>query len=189
MEEQTFELSLKLSLPGKTLKKLKSYAMLSGISVSDLEAKLVAQVEPQLAGHFDQVLTDSIMEMLGELDGVKLTMERPVTEQDQDVDGHQLSGDDDDGDNKSLEEQVAPTSSPIQLATQAADDLRFDIKVPDAGDDAELFVDNAMGTEQVKQVASGGGAYGSLSPMTKTSKSFDSRRPRVSISEHTGDED
>jgi hypothetical protein len=95
MEEQTFELTLKLNLPEKTLKKLKSFAMLSGMGVSDLEAQLISQVEPQISGYFDRILTDSIVEKLSELDGIKLTLGEKQVPVESDSVEHTLSGDDD----------------------------------------------------------------------------------------------
>jgi hypothetical protein len=175
MEELTFELTLKLTLPEKTLKKLKSYAMLSGMSVDELENQLVSQVQPELSSHFDNVLTQGIVNKLGELDGVDLktisstdSFHEPKSDDD-----HQLSGDDDEG-VKSLEEQVKEVPS-------SAQDQPFDITAPDVGDDAEQFIDAVM--EPRKAVSNG-----QSSGMTSAGKSFNPKKPRVRISEHTGDE-
>jgi hypothetical protein len=167
---------------------------LSGISVSELEAQLVAQVEPQLSAHFDQVLTESIMEKLGELDGVALHAGRPAAEAHSDE--HQLSGDDDEGDGKSLEEQVQvspPLSKPRtpvnrpEFQENPSQEPVFDFNVPDVGDDPEAFTGAAMAVEakERQERPQSNGMYG---PMTGTSRAFDSRRPRVRISEHNGDE-
>ena len=188
-QESMFELTLRLSLPAKTLKKLKSYAMLSGLTVGDLEKQLVSQVEPELAQHFDRVLTDGIVTKLSEMDGVRLKVaaaddDQEPTEAEEAPDSHQLSGDEDAEDNKSLAEQYSETHkghNPVR------DDLAFDIRVPDAGNDAEKFLESAL-------MSDGRGAYANRqtrapdSAVVGAAKSFVSGRPRVRISEHTGDE-
>lgn len=198
MEDQTFELSLKLTLPGKTLKKLKSYAMLSGVTVAELEAQLVAQVEPQLSHHFDQVLTDSIVGKLGELDGIDLVASKSIERSQTENDSHQLSGDDDVGENKSLEEMMAaPTVVPPPALPQpkarrqapqpASEELQFNFNVPDVGNDVEAFVENTVAVETSQRIESRG-EHSPYGAMTSSNRSFNPNKPRVRISEHTGEE-
>lgn len=177
MEEATFELNLKLTLPAKTLKKLKSYAMLSGMSVNELEDKLVSEVEPELAVHFDSVLTKGIVSKLGELDGVDLSvMSREEESESRDDSDHELSADDDVG-AKSLEEQVEEDKAPIRESAEPS----FNITVPDVGEDAEQFLDATLASGKKIRASSSGG-------MTEAGKSFSAKKPRVTISDHTGSE-
>lgn len=193
-QETMFELTLKLSLPGNTLKKLKSYAMLSGMAVTELEQQLVSQVEPELSAHFDRVLTEGIVGKLSEMDGVRVTFSESeeTTEsvaEEEDPNEHQLSGDDLEEAVKSLDETFesrnAAQSSYKVPGTE--DELRFDIRVPDAGGDAEQFLDTALSADAAKSSSSKGmdGPYGA---MTGAAKRFQSGKPRVRISEHTGEE-
>jgi hypothetical protein len=82
--EPTVELSLKLNLPGKTVKKLKAFAMLSGMSIDELEESLLSEIQPELARHFDQTLSAGIAQKLSELDGTQvkiLTIKRKLKTQ------------------------------------------------------------------------------------------------------------
>lgn len=194
-QEATFELTLKLTLPGNTLKKLKSYAMLSGMTVDELEKQLVSQVEPELSAHFDKVLTEGIVGKLSEMDGISLAVAKPADEPVEEPvggpDDHQLSADDDSEENKSLAEQYESLRNKIQPQPQVQQeqDLSFDIRVPDAGGDAEKFLDSALEQDTPSQKAArreqGQGPYGSF---TGAAKKFSPGKPRVKISEHTGDE-
>lgn len=205
-QESTFELTLKLSLPGKTLKKLKSYAMLSGMSVDELERQLVSQVEPELSAHFDKVLTEGIVGKLSEMDGVELSVktagdeygEEGDSDESAGEDDHQLSGEDME-EVKSLAEQYeqeekapAKTFAPSARRQQPEEsELSFDIRVPDAGGDAEKFLDASLESDMRRSSGdrqSSGGTAGPYGSYTGAAKRFVPGKPRVRISEHTGDE-
>lgn len=192
-QESTFELTLKLTLPANTLKKLKSYAMLSGMTVDELEKQLVSQVEPELSAHFDKVLTEGIVGKLSEMDGIELSVSSTSDKEDDEgsftsSDDHQLSGDDDSTENKSLAEQYEAIKS-SQKSTRQDQEPSFDIQVPDAGGDAEKFLDTALAEDAQNYKSArrdqGQGPYGSY---TGAAKRFSPGSPRVKISEHTGDE-
>ncbi len=206
-QEPMFELTLKLTLPAKTLKKLKSFAMLSNTTVEELERLLVSQVEPELSAHFDRVLTQGIVEKLSELDGVRvrITSAEEAEEEDaaqaaEDSDEHQLSGDDDSEENLSLSETVPRQKVPAEtqvaveralVAPQGTSMFQFEISAPDVGSDAEKFLDEA-GLDETSPLQDRGrnqayGPYGNTVPRG-AAKTFVPGKPRVRISEHTGDE-
>ena len=212
-QEPTFELTLKLTLPAKTLKKLKSFAMLSNTTVEELEALLVSQVEPELSAHFDRVLTQGIVEKLSELDGIRVRIataeeadEEDAVQAAEDIDEHQLSGDDDAQENLALAEMMPKQSVPTQtqaavaratVAPQGTSMFQFEINAPDVGSDAERFLDEAEldklpPYQEEKPHYDSYGPYGrtdgGLAAPRGASKTFVPGKPRVRISEHTGDE-
>lgn len=214
--ESTTELTLKLELPGKTIKKLKAFAMLTGMSIDQLEAELLSQIQPELANHFDRSLSTGIAQKLSELDGtsVRIFSESEAVAEDShtesDTDDHSLSSDDDNEENLSVEEQVerdktlpkslgvartlkapsTPLSRSLLNSKEASDpdEPHFDIDAPDAGEDAEQFLDSAMAEETSSARSRSTGQQSPFGYMTPAKGSFDAKKPRVKVSEHTGDE-
>ena len=185
---------LNIPLEDKTLKKLKALAMLSDIKVTDLEA--------EISGLIDQMLSDNIAIKMAELDGkpMKLVINQevetvaipaaPVVEEDPNA--HGLSEDEASEEVLSSEEQIAKEAKPAAPAAPVAkkeDDIyKLDIDAPVAGDDgedAEAFVDAPAPVSKNKATVST--PYGRAT----APKGFDPRKPlaRVRIADFTGDED
>jgi hypothetical protein len=167
--------SLTLDLPEKTFKKLRALAMLSGKTVPDLEQNLLE--------YFDAMLSENIQVLLAELDGTEvqqpaprvqtISTEAPEPEAETetvvpDETAHALSEDDDADENKSLAEQVDEGFVP-------------QVRMPDAGESSDAFLDAALGSggsPELPQEMRARPAGKSFNPL--------SRKPRVS--EYTGDE-
>ena len=178
---------LTLKLPDKTFKKLRALAMLSGSTVPQLEGELL--------GYFDEMLSTNIAALLEQMDGKKVihwkTSEEPAPDKepepepeapaDEDANSHSLSADDDAGENKSLEEQVED------------EQMKFDIDVPDVGGDSDRFLDVSLAPKEKSEAPRSPELPPDVSMLfgdSRTSKmrqSFDPRKPRASISDATDD--
>jgi hypothetical protein len=185
-----------LALGAGSIKKLRALAMLTG--------KTVDEVEADLSETFDRMLSANIKLLVSQLDGddepahTELAPLRKVVEtknpaarsfaqaeaeandplpvEEAAPDEHSLSGDDDVGENKSLEEQAADGT-----LTQA--DLPSIGEIPDAGDNAEAYLEAAFRSERTHLPEN------QRPPVRRQpSTSFDPRRPRVSIVDYSGQE-
>ena len=187
--------TLTLQLSDKTLKKLRALAMLSGSTVDELEK--------EFADYFDQMLTENIAHLLSEMDGKPVVtqavgvtedfdatdgwqIKEPLREAsakeavatEQDPNSHGLSDDD-------LPEEVKST------AEQVEEDFEMpQYQAPQAGGNAEAFLDAAMASEKKgaavdPKMVSIGGMTGRLQAATK---GFNPHRPRATVAEFTGDE-
>jgi hypothetical protein len=158
--------SLTLQLPEKTLRKLRAFAMLSGSTVD--------QIESELAEYFDQMLSESIMSLLGVATpppAAEVAEERPVAaavDEESDTSGHSLAAEDqEEEEGKALdEEDIQP----------------FEIDVPEAKNE-DAFVDAALAGEKKRRPA----PHIPGNPISP-SKSFDPTRRKARISEYTGDD-
>lgn len=192
---------LELNLPEKTIKKLRAYAMLTGSPVSELEAKLVELV--------DKTLSDSVANALVDLDGgvpaaftpptqIETTFSQPLTPADI-VTGPLLESEEkeeavteDEETGNSLSEEESPEevkSLEEEAEEEKVDDeeLKVEIAAPNAGGNADAYVDAVIAQDKGARQASGRrkvqGGY-----QSGARKAFDARSPRVSIGAYTGDE-
>lgn len=97
------------------------------------------------------------------------------------VSGHELSGDEDPGETKSLAEQIEDEDAEALATLKGA-------RRKDVGDDAEAFLDQSMSDSEDDDVPSVGGGYGRPA---KATKSFEARRRKgggARVSAHTGEE-
>lgn len=201
------EISIKVEVQETTVLKLRAYLLLSGKSIEELEEQVSNIFGIHLSKTFDGVLTQNLMSTIASMDGFEapfpgqeLTAPVPgaipkrsfvsaaeaAALSPMDGNEHALSGDDDLGNNKSLEEQVEEdkkiAATPAEAEEQEARRVvaGLSIQVPDAGDDAEAFLDAAIAApaREREQRQSGTSA---------AKKAFSS--PRVKISETTEDED
>ena len=187
--------TLTLQLSDKTLKKLRALAMLSGSTVDQLEQEFV--------DYFDQMLTENIAHLLSEMDGKPLVQhtvgsiealptatsadledmnnwkvkETRAHPEEQDPNAHDLSEEALPEENKSVSEQIEDDGiQPTQY------------KAPNAGEDAEKFLDAALQSAPPrKQEALQGSFMGS--PTRSARGMFNPQAPRVKISDYTGEED
>ena len=175
------DLTLKLS--DNTLKKLRALAMLSGATVGELEQ--------EFASYFDQMLSENITARLSELDGrvyeSSVTPSAPkvrevateVSQSDADPNTHDLSEDDLPSEVKSVEEEAEE----IQLPTL--------YNIPEAGDNAEAFLDGAFAEAPrlpVRQQQQQPTASYMGTPVRSAKKSFHPSVVKAKVSEYTGDE-
>ena len=179
--------TLTLQLSDKTLKKLRALAMLSGSTVD--------QLEQEFAAYFDQMLTENIAHLLSEMDGKPVqapvdeaynwevkepaaTKEKVETkvqeEREEDPNAHNLSEDD-------LPEEVKSTAEQVEDEIQPPD-----FQAPQAGNNAEAFLDAAMSVEKAvpQQEITVGGITGRL---RAAGKGFNPSKPRATVAEFTGD--
>ena len=237
--------TLTLPISKATQKKLRALAMLTDANVGN--------IEEELAGYLDKVITERCIELLGgasvpfaegvtypiteEVEEIpvikkgkmngrtynarsfaeaqqKLASKRTEEEDDEqdeeveeafsdlamedEISGHALSSDEDPQDNKSLEEQTEEDR--LDPEEEAKIKKAFSKRhVADVGDDAEAFLDAAVGepeehdTDEIPSVTrgyAGVGYYGDR-PVAAT-KSFESRirkGNKARVQPYTGDED
>lgn len=165
--------TITLPLPESTRRKLRALAMLSGQNVGNIET--------ELSGYLDKIITERCAELLGIESGITFQYNvasdatdehlgqdkepprrsfadvhkeaaageqvAPAVEEafagigiQDDISGHELSGDEDLGENKSLQEQVEADDDP-ELAAQLRAALPK-VKVKKAAEEPEEFVEN-----------------------------------------------
>lgn len=187
---------LKLNLPEKTIKKLRAYAMLTGSGVKDLEGILIDIV--------DKTLTDGIVSAMSDLDGGvppawtanangdQVTFSRPIEQSDvetvpdaeppvvsDDLTGNELSEEDSPDEVRGLDEEEEPISD---------EELKVDISAPNAGNNADAYLNAVFAAEKSAKKSSGRTRTSTGGFQSGARKAFNPSSPRVTISEHTGDE-
>lgn len=175
--------SLTLRLSDKTFKKLRVLAMLSDVTMDQLEKNFV--------DYFDEMLTENISTLLAELDGKEyvpqkveaqpsVTTERVEENEPEnggsEVPEHALSDDD-------LPEEVRSTAELVE------DDIQPpQYQAPNAGGNAESFLDAALSQPERKvRVETPKASYMGM-PVNNPKKAFSPGAPRARVSEYTGDE-
>lgn len=154
------DLTLKLS--EDNLKKLKAYTVLSGADIKEIEQKLSDIV----SGALGELLSDGIKNSLIAMDGESPHQEKedpPVTEDEST--GNELSDEDAPEEVKALDEEEPEDEA-----------FKVDIPVKNAGANVDAYVDAVIAQDR-KPGRSG------------VRKTFDPKKPRVSIGEYTGDEE
>jgi hypothetical protein len=197
--------TLTLNISDSLKKKLGALAILSGKTYDTLEG--------ELSDYLEQLITDQIAGHLGMtsvpqtyIEEDKPTGRQPVVETEviiEDLAGHALSGDEDTGDTKSLQEQYeeeaaqpkAPTKKPTKAAPIDKDNIAAflpNIRVPlvgNDGEDAEAFLDQALGqpAEQQEYGSAGYGGVGMRGHRPRAiTKAFNPRNRQAKVSEYTG---
>jgi hypothetical protein len=180
--------TLTLQLSDKTLKKLRALAMLSGSTVD--------QLEQEFAQYFDQMLTDNIAHLLTQMDGKP--PESVIHPEDPSIDlesvenwriGETHTKVEADPNAHDLSEEALPEETK-SLAEQVEDDgiQPTQFKAPDAGGDAEKFLDAAIQSAPPRPPEPPVGNF--MGSQTRTAKkTFNPQAPRVKISDYTGEED
>jgi hypothetical protein len=185
-------LTLSIELGDDALKKLRAYAVLSGASSDDLESELSIMAAGMITSQVDAVLSKKILETLAQLDNKPIdaySEKKQALVEPEPVDEsiHSLSDDDDAEENKSLQEQYEAATKPQaalpQTKPEPQSEFAFDIDVPNAGDNAEAFLESFE--EQPKSASSSSvGIYGAV----RSAKSkFNPKQPRVSVTEYDPD--
>jgi hypothetical protein len=202
--------TLNLPVQERTVKKLKALAMLTGKTVAEIEADLGELLERMLSNEIHQRTNelDGISETSYTFAAraaesipagapvVKVATPEPTPRKEEEDEffseqasefGHELSGDEDAGESKSLAEQVEEETDDedIQFTTRAA---------PVVGSNAEAFLDAAMGDPDEGPPTKGPGnttrGYGQWGESPRgISKAFNPQRRQARISEFTGDDE
>lgn len=193
------------------------------LALTMLQGKKIADIEEELSGYLDELLTMRCAELLGiatigsapmptdspaprisfaealqKTSGARteaLPQEEEFVEVQDAVSGHELSGDEDSGENKSLQEQYEEDD---EIPKEG-----FDLHIPTAKD-TDDFVNTAMGPRRGNRESD---EMPSVNPRPRqpsptydyegtqsrgATKSFESRRMKgqgARVSEHTGDDD
>ena len=183
MEDQLSTLNLKLPIP--TLRKIQALALLSGKELGVIEDALSSHVATIL----DDVLKGEIAEVLDLAvpnPGINMQSNNPVEDENE----HALSGDDDDGSDRSPVVETAAVPAGVAAPAAEAEEQEFRIRnqFQNVDNNADAFLDVALEKPASKKLGGEGKAdftYGGERAQ-KTTKSF--YQPRVKIAEHTGEE-
>jgi hypothetical protein len=204
--------TLNVPISEKTRRKLGALAILTGQKFDSIESEVSSML--------DRILSSRIDEALAHIDGREMPeYEEPapvfsktsapveqVEEDDEneeanpvdDLAGHELSGDEDEG-APSLEDQVNDDPNipkivealpdkprPPQAKVRVADDLAVpDLTTPDVGGNSEAFLDSALGLDDEKPV----NAVSRYSRGRPVERSFNPKKRTARVAEYTGDGD
>jgi hypothetical protein len=180
---------LVLSIPinQNTIKKIVALAALTGDSLDNIKTNIAGELIDE--AEFDNFISSKLRVALGALDGIEEPEEpvRPVkksfaqAEQQanivDEIAGHSLSGDEDTGELTYSEK--ATQAAPVRSQSAPGNDASpFKINAPNAGDDAEAFLNSALDFDDEPAPP----------PPPKRVKPRQQNGPKVKISDYTGDE-
>ena len=183
-------LELKIPINENTIRKIVALAALTDNTLDNIKDGIASEIIDEEA--FDQFVSSKLQKALMKMDGIESSDEPPPplkksafarAEEEsassvEDIAGHSLSGDEDSGEDESSY-QVPPM--PGKKARSEDDALRLpSINVPDAGENAEAFLDAAM--KQSPPPAS------NKQRRASAAKSFNPNKVRAKVSAYTEDE-
>ena len=184
-------LTLNIPIDDKTRRKLGALAVLNGQKPNDIQKELEDIFAAEAGPFLDNFLSYRISATMAELNGedapqfkmgAGLHQEEEKTEPVDDIAGHSLSGEEDDG-APSLEEQmnISPQSAQRPVLVQSTSQEAYippEVDVEDVGNNADAFLDSAF--EAPKQEV--------RRPRASASGGFNPRKSRVKISDYTTNE-